>query len=95
MLTVAVWLAFRVAICNSYRFLATMLLLEGCTDVDLWEDTSPASADAQSMAKFLSESKLLPLGVCIGRLSQPRLASRFCTKMSKLCFGVGVDVGGK
>ena len=76
LLTVVVWLAFRVAICNSYRFLATMLPLEGCTNVGLWEDTSPASADAQSMAKFFYEPKLLPLGVCIGRLSQPRLASR-------------------
>ena len=46
------------------------------------------------MAKFLSEPKLLSLGVCIGRLSQLRLASRFCAEMSKLCFVVGVDVGG-
>ena len=53
------------------------------------------SADAQSMANFLSEPKLLPLGVCIRRLSQPRLASRFCAEMSKPCFGVSVDVGGK
>ena len=95
LLTVAVWLAFKVAICSSYRFLATMLPLEGCTEVDLWDDTSPVSADAQSMANFLSEPKLLPLGVCIGRLSQPRLASRFCTEMSKPCFGVSVGVGGK
>ena len=95
LLTVAVWLAFRVAICNSYKFLATMLPLEGCTDDDLWEDTSPASADAQSMARFFSELKLLPLGVCTGRLSQPRLASRFCAEMSRPCFGVSVGVGGK
>ena len=46
------------------------------------------------MAKFLSEPKLFPLGVCIGRLSQLRLASRFCAEMSKLYFSVGVDVGG-
>ena len=95
MLTVAVWLDFNVAICKSCRVLATMLPLEGCTDVDLWEETSPTLADVQSMAKFLSEPKLLPLGVCIGRLSQPRLVSRFCAEMSKLYFGVGVDVGGK
>ena len=93
-LTIAVWLAFSVAICKVCIVLATMLPLEGCGDAELCKETSPASADVQSMAKFLSEPKLLPLGVCIGRFSQPMLASKFCTEASKLCFGVGVGVGG-
>ena len=75
--------------------MATMLPLEGCRDAELWEETSPMSADVQSMAKFLSEPNVLPHGVCIGRLSQPWLASRFCAEMSKLYFSVGVDVGRK
>ena len=48
-------------------------------------------ATVQSMAKFLSEPKLLPLAVCIGRFSQPLFASKFCTEASKLCFSVGVS----
>ena len=90
LLTIAVWLAFKVAICKVCRVLATMLPLEGCRDAELYEETSPASADVQSMAKFLFEPKLLPLGVCIGRFSQLLLVSNFCTEVSKLCFGVGV-----
>ena len=90
----AVWLAFRVAICNSCRVLATMLPLEGCIGVVFWEDTSPVSVEAQSMANFLSEPKVLPLRVCMGRASQPRLDSRLCAEMSSPCFGVSVELGG-
>ena len=71
-----------------------MLPLEGCGDTELWEETSPASADVQSMAKFLSKPKLLSFGVCIGRFSQPLFASKFCTEASKAYFGMGVGVGG-
>ena len=46
------------------------------------------------MANFLSEPKVLPLGVCIGRLSQPRLDSKFCAELSRPCFGVSVELGG-
>ena len=68
-LMVVVSLALWVAICNSCKVLATILPLEGCIGADLWEDTSLVSAEAQSMANFLSEPNVLPLGVCIGRAS--------------------------
>ena len=93
-LTIAVWLAFSVAICKVCIVLATMLPLEGCIGADLWEDTSPVSAQAQSMANFLSEPNVLPLGVCMGRASQPRLDSKFYAEISRPCFGVSVELGG-
>ena len=87
----AVRLALRVAICNSCKVLATMLPLEGCIGVDLWEDTSPVSAEAQSIANFLSDPNVLPLGVCIGSASQPMSDSRLCAERSNPCLGVSVE----
>ena len=94
-LTVAVWLALRVAICNSCRVLATMLPLDGCIGAVLWEDTSPPSAEAQSIANCFSEPKELPLSVCMGSASQPRLDSSWCAERSSPCFGVSVEPGGR
>ena len=91
----AVWLALRVAICNSCRVLATMLPLDGCIEVVLLEDTSPPSAEAQSIANCLSEPNELPLKVCIGSASQPRLDSSWCAERSRPCFGVSVEPGGR
>ena len=91
----AVWLALRVAICSSCRVLATMLPLDGCIGVALWEDTSPPSAEAQSIANCLSEPKELPLKVCIGSASQPRLDSSWCAERSRPCLGVSVEPGGR
>ena len=48
--TMAVWLAFSVAICSECKVLAAMLPLEGCGDVEFWDDTSLVSAAVQSMA---------------------------------------------
>ena len=71
-----------------------MLSLEGCIGAIFWEDTSPVSAEAQSMANFLSEPKVLPLRVCMGRASQPRFDSRLCAEISSPCLGVSVELGG-